>query len=194
MGCDIHVFAERLIDNKWEIIKSNIDYNDYQWSISRNYVLFGYLAGVRYPCYPISFPKGVPNDCSKEFKQISDDYSSDGHSHSFLSAKELLDSKKQKMLFYEVISLDKYSELLNENLIKYKTTNSYEDVISNIDADRLIKLSAFLDKQIFTHYVFEDTKIKFNPCDSDLYETLLPKLLQIEPDPEKIRIVFFFDN
>lgn len=65
----------------------------------RNYRLFGALAGVRdYNMETISdFAKGLPVDVSTEVCGISDEWGVDGHSHSYLTVKELIDSKYYKM-------------------------------------------------------------------------------------------------
>jgi len=61
--------------------------------------LFGALAGVRdYDMDIISdFAKGLPVDVSTEVCGISDEWGIDGHSHSYLTVKELIDSKYYKM-------------------------------------------------------------------------------------------------
>lgn len=67
--------------------------------VGRNYRLFGALAGVRdYNMEIISdFAKGLPVDVSTEVCGISDSWDIDGHSHSYLTVKELIDSKYYKM-------------------------------------------------------------------------------------------------
>ena len=67
--------------------------------VGRNYRLFGALAGVRdYNMEIISdFAKGLPVDVSTEVCGISDSWDVDGHTHSYLTVKELIDSKYYKM-------------------------------------------------------------------------------------------------
>lgn len=67
--------------------------------VGRNYILFGALAGVReYNMEIISdFAKGLPVDVSTEVCGILDSWGIDGHSHSYLTVKELIDSKYYKM-------------------------------------------------------------------------------------------------
>jgi len=67
--------------------------------LGRNYRLFGALAGVRdYNMDIISdFAKGLPVDVSTEVCGISDEWEEEGHSHSYLTVKELIDSKYYKM-------------------------------------------------------------------------------------------------
>jgi len=83
MGCDIHFHAEIKVNGKWE------HYAD--WSLSRNYYLFAKMAGVRNynGVKPITSPKGLPEDMSEVTQLDAKHWKSDGHSHSFLTAKEI---------------------------------------------------------------------------------------------------------
>lgn len=54
MGCDIHVYVEYSKDGKyWKSLTDNAG--------SRNYVMFGVLAGVRADEYKLYDPKGLPD-------------------------------------------------------------------------------------------------------------------------------------
>lgn len=120
MGCDIHLYGEKKITPKWfEFWKkqkwvsidkwsNNEDYpedSDREFTIKyeeriytdgRNYNLFCALAGVRSweflnAVTPVSNPKGIPiNSCSEIINEVKS-WDSDGHSHSFLTLKELMD-------------------------------------------------------------------------------------------------------
>jgi hypothetical protein len=85
MGCDIHAYAEVKRDGRWEFAQEVFD--------CRNYGLFGWLANVRnYSAVPpLSEPRGLPTDVSSQVRDEAEDWSGDGHTHSWLSAKELLD-------------------------------------------------------------------------------------------------------
>ena len=64
------------------------------WDVGRDYALFNLLAGVRggwgENIKTIDDPRGIPSDCSEEYQFTSDRMDSDGHSHSYLSANEIL--------------------------------------------------------------------------------------------------------
>lgn len=107
MGCDIHVCCEyKNYEGKW-INCDHFRLNPYyeegyedepKMNIvpifdNRNYALFATLAGVRNYGYvtPISDPRGLPDDVHPLTKKISDDWGSDGHSHSYYTLKELID-------------------------------------------------------------------------------------------------------
>ena len=108
MGCDIHLFTEikKSINSqdKW-VNADNWRYNPYYKEgnddgeemlhveslySGRNYELFGILAGVRDPNNDaIDDPRGLPEDVSSVTKKASDRWDGDGHSHSWLTLREL---------------------------------------------------------------------------------------------------------
>ena len=85
MGCDIHAHSELKINGKWHHLS--------EMRIDRCYDLFSKMADVRNydGIEPISKPRGLPDDCSELTKFISDEYGTDGHSHSWLSSEEVID-------------------------------------------------------------------------------------------------------
>ena len=87
MGCDIHAHIEVKIKGDWY-------YYD-ELDISRNYDLFSKMANVRnreeQPITPISELKGLPNDLTFMTKFKSDIWDMDGHSHSWLSSREVFE-------------------------------------------------------------------------------------------------------
>lgn len=72
-------------EQKWEI-----EYDDRIWT-QRWYYLFAILAGVRnaWDIKPISEKKGFPSDASEEVNGEYEHWSGDGHSHTWLTLKEL---------------------------------------------------------------------------------------------------------
>lgn len=69
-----------------------------EWDIMRHYDLFAVLAGVRNygdRQLPISSPRGLPPDVSSLIQKASDRWDSDGHSHSYLTLRELLANKER---------------------------------------------------------------------------------------------------
>lgn len=83
MGCDIHFHSEIKIKGIW--------HHHAERRLKRNYRVFAKLAGVRndFGTVPISEPKGWPEDSTLMSNMDKDKYGSDGHSHSWLSAKEI---------------------------------------------------------------------------------------------------------
>lgn len=109
MGCDIHVYTEKKLDNgKWWCC-DHFQLNEYYDESDpddgerivnivpiyngRDYALFETLAGVRayYGNEQMDEPRGLPKDVSKIVQEESDNWGSDGHSHSWFTAKELFD-------------------------------------------------------------------------------------------------------
>lgn len=90
MGCDIHLFVEVKVEDKWGAYNHPYIKNDYR--------LFSKMAGVR-QCTderginiePISKPRGVPDNVSFVTKLAIAKCGTDGHSHSWLSSKEALE-------------------------------------------------------------------------------------------------------
>ena len=84
MGCDIHSYAEKRVNGKWE----ELDFSPFHW---RQYGVFGFLAGVRnYSGVPVlAAPRGLPRDASDYVREESDSWNGDGHTHSWLSVEEL---------------------------------------------------------------------------------------------------------
>src|SRR5262249_46209472 len=115
MGCDIHFYVEKQVNGAWYSADKwapNEDAGDEGEPIlalayknrfysDRNYNLFGILANVRNGSgfagcdtgdgfVPISEPRGIPDDVSKEVKAEADRWDGDGHSHSWLTVTELM--------------------------------------------------------------------------------------------------------
>lgn len=118
MGCDIHIHVEykhRQFIGKnakgenefceaWQCgdyfylnpyygFENEKKYNKSEFCEGRNYSRFATLANVRnYGDTPyISEPRGLPSDVTSEVKADSDAWGCDGHSHSYLTLKELID-------------------------------------------------------------------------------------------------------
>lgn len=85
MGCDIHFHAEVKIKGVW--------HHHAEQKIERNYGLFAKMANVRNPgdIEEISNPKGIPEDATLITKMHVEKMGSDGHSHSFLNASEIVE-------------------------------------------------------------------------------------------------------
>jgi hypothetical protein len=84
MGCDIHAFAEKRADGRWQGIE---DVFPFLW---RDYLMFGFLADVRneHALPTIAQPRGLPRDLSA-YAEEQHGLTDDGHSFSWLSVSEL---------------------------------------------------------------------------------------------------------
>lgn len=114
MGCDIHLFVEKCVDGKWQVVEdppcgwchgTGVDHGAQCFSCKggkrsrepwafhdRNYQLFAILAAVRnYHGATALFPdRGVPADASDRGVALADEYGEDGHSHTHFTLAELI--------------------------------------------------------------------------------------------------------
>jgi hypothetical protein len=83
MPCDIHLHVEVKIDNQW--------HHYTLCRLKRNYQLFARMADVRnnWGITPITPPKGLPDDPTFLTQFDASRWGTDGHSHSWLSSKEV---------------------------------------------------------------------------------------------------------
>jgi hypothetical protein len=86
MSCDIHFHSEVKINGRWEHYSTP--------SVRHCYPFFALLCGVRLDeedPTPISGPRGLPGDISAVTRFEADLDVEDGHSHSWICAKELVE-------------------------------------------------------------------------------------------------------
>lgn len=98
MGCDIHLYVEVFNDCTEEYYMlhgfGSKRFEDYNTSPrSRNYELFGILAGTRSRTKPICELRDIPIDASMGYKSEVNRWNSDGHTHSYYYLNELLENK-----------------------------------------------------------------------------------------------------
>jgi hypothetical protein len=119
MGCDIHATIEY---DFYSQIKNKLDDQQEPWwfgfardvQIQRNYSLFTILAGVRdydregYTRPIIAAPRGIPKDASFEYAEEVDEWEGDGHSHSYVTARELAEWKPEEGTTYTYADEDWY--------------------------------------------------------------------------------------
>lgn len=190
MGCDIHTHVEIKKQNKWV----HLDEVPEEFNI-RNYSTFSILAGVRssFNTKPISEPKGISEDASKETKTDIEKWDGDGHSHSYLTLNkldtfDLTDYKKTKVkvlkAFYDAFI--EFGGVLPKEMSveEIKPGDIRECFQEAIEPTVLIK--------------WLDTKNEETYIDSPIIKGI-EKLKEIAKknnisNYKDIRIVFFFDN
>lgn len=190
MGCDIHTHVEIKKENIW----INIEEIPKEFN-SRNYTTFSILAGVRssFNVKPISEPKGIPEDASEEAKASIEEWGEDGHSHSYLTLKEI-----------ETFDLNEYKKT------KVKVVKAFYDAFIGFGGSLPKEMSVEETRpgdirECFQEAIEPTVLIKW--LDSKNEETYLEspiikgieKLKEIAKkndidNYEDIRIVFFFDN
>lgn len=210
MGCDIHVclevkrypYEDKKRENgfwvnadKWTVDEDHIKYPeeypnrfhiDYDDRIykGRNYCLFSVLANVRnyWNIEPISKPKGLPVDVSLETKQESDNYGTDGHSHSYLTLKEILDYKgwdreeESTDFAFDSEQVNKLKEKYKDKYLRCEGSSVGLQVYYKTDIKELCGE--------FYYGTLETMK-------KNLRSHSIPNYQTTEDD---IRLVFFFDN
>lgn len=124
MGCDIHLYAEYRKDGKWHAEQANTIGTTDEWgdirtdipesgNTRRNYGLFGLLANVRYDTKHGWDAKGIPDDASKEVRDVITGMEGDGHTHSYLTFQELKE-EAAKLLLQSDSDAQEYSRMLPE--------------------------------------------------------------------------------
>jgi hypothetical protein len=170
----------------------------------RNYALFSMLADVRNKrdtrlgYVPINSPRGLPVDVSAVIREKSDEYGCDGHSHSYLTARELLeyDWNKNAIVFGVV---DEYQYLI------YKRNGKPTEYCGDVGGQGVVRcaneeMNAFIfdpslkdkDKHYYTRVCWQEP---YKESAGNFYNWSLPKLKELAgDDPDNTRIVFWFDN
>jgi len=98
MGCDIHLYREKLVNGTWLTADEWVDKYGEGADVpfekqfrDRNYNLFGMLAGVRVreePPYQFK-PRGMPMKACDQVMKACEFWDTDGHSHSYLYLHEI---------------------------------------------------------------------------------------------------------
>lgn len=250
MGCDIHLFVEKREDGVWrpsdKLVRRNEDdkddpdgaiaYEDYKalFYSGRNYDLFAMLASVRNGYgfagvitgagfTPIAQPKGLPSDVSPEIEEMSDDWGVDGHSHSHLTLRELLDydwtqrTQQQGWVeFREWLKWSRWARGEGRGPEIYCGGVSGRDVklIDEAQMDALVaelraiengtvphasvqeKRAAFMKQHESTYALAQWEEPYYRAAGSFMTETI-PRLLKLAGGTaglDDVRIVFWFDN
>lgn len=233
MGCDIHCYLEKKTDNKNEIEESSYSYSE--WEIvsydkiynHRNSNLFAILANVRNnrelsglpteaTFEPISKPRGLPKDVSFIVGNLSEAYGVDGHSHSYLTLKEILDYdwERKKRVLNAIVDEENYIRF-KENKYPYsfcyKCMGPKTKEISNEEMEAFISGKTKKDNNLkyVTVITFEE---KYSESCKQFFNDTIPKLKDMVAEfcteeeiingkkkpivdtAENLRIVFWFDN
>lgn len=220
MGCDIHCNIEvkengiwklhaPLIPNSWYDPKEPIDrWNkperpDKGW-FDRYYDVFAIMANVRngrgfagiktgQGFNVISQPKGLPEDVSPEVKADSDEWDSDGHSHSWLSLQEILDFNWDQVT-------EKQGYLTDEEYAKWDKKSTPEswcgfsagrDIISLDEKDYLALPKKQPGK---TYSILVNWVVSYREGVGESWWQMVDRLKKYREQFEDVRLVFWFDN
>lgn len=181
----------------------------------RSYNVFSILADVRNGVgfagirtgrgfEPIAAGRGIPDDASPEIREKSDSYDVDGHSHTWVSLAEILDTGWQNKVtaLYGVVSVDEYIawRKANEGLENPVGHDSYcggvmgqgIKIISNSDAEEMLAEKGMLDPTV-TH-VRVRWMVTYAECAKWFMEFIYSRVVILGHDPNRVRMVMFFDN
>lgn len=195
MGCDIHLYREKMVDGKWvsadkwtpynygdDDKRLRIEFDDRAYN-GRNYNLFTVLAGVRRrenPPYEFA-PRGMPLTVSPEVASESETWGGDGHSHSYLYLHELIELRDLLNSAMQTISGMKDKDEL---------AALQESIASgNPDWDLLYPYCQSTNDQKQVEFEIE---VPANFAYGDSLEKIVSSLENIGGECQ--RIVFWFDN
>ncbi|AVF27972.1 hypothetical protein [Paenibacillus larvae] len=166
----------------------------------RHYLLFSLLAGVRneYDLKPICEPKGLPIDVSDEVKANSDELGIDGHSHTWLTARELVEfdwsqtveqegwvSEKEYKVFKEKVRPESWSGGVGGGRVRH---------VSNTEMNRILK-NGYPWENDDSFYTLVKWTLPYSEIVGSFYTWSIPKMTELAGDDlESVRIVFWFDN
>lgn len=222
MGCDIHLVAEVRNMGVWTPAQSIHTDEEGLSEVAggelyegRNYDLFAILADVRNGYgfagirtgggfNPISDPRGIPEDCHPNTRKYLESYGGDGHSHSYHTVQQLLEYDwTQWTTLSGVLSAaefhkwNKWARRRGESPDGWcgdvggpgvQIVNEAEMVraLGNVDEDEISTALKGL-------YVRCEWEQRYYQCCSEFLSQTMPRLWALGK-PEKVRILFFFDN
>lgn len=134
MGSDIHMYCEYMFKDEWKsgdyFMINPYEEVDKYYVVplydGRNYELFGILAGIRSNEHePIATYRGVPNDSCDTIRHEKSEWGNDGHSHNWLTYKEIVDRIKKDCRKYK--NIGGYS-----NHILYRIAKSMAQRMTNV--------------------------------------------------------------
>lgn len=186
---------------------SNSRYTEHPYQ-NRNYDLFAILANVRngvgfagvdtgdgFKC--IAHPKGIPDDASKDYKQLVKNYGEGGHSHSYLTLEEIDNfdwsqttkhrgwvNVKQYKIYLKKGKPESWSGGVSGGSVVH---------ISNEEMNKVINGSIDIEGHLYTQVEWQESyRYSVGKTFFDSIEEVR-KLLK-KPGVLDVRLVFFFDN
>lgn len=174
----------------------------------RNYDLFAILADVRNGrgfagidtgdgFKPIDMPRGIPSDASTKYRKYAESWGDDGHSHSFFTVRELKDYDwhGQSTKHRGVVNMEQYKI--------FKKLGHPEEWCGDVSGPLVMNISNEQMDELITHpenilkrlqyYTQVEWGESYYESTKDFVDNVIPKLEKLG-DPDKVRVVFFFDN
>lgn len=207
MGCDIHPCVEiKGEDGKWKAVKPSLPESRYgefrggaeygwQWDFDRNYNAFALMADVRNDGFiiPIDTPRGLPPDVTPEIREELD--CADYHSISWLGLPEILQAISGGELadggLVDERGFKHYLEKGSPNMWCGSVFVDGLKIVSNEQMKAIVEGREPREKGAVYF-----TEIRWNtPIKQSVFALVkLVEMLKKLGDPERIRVVFGFDN
>lgn len=194
MGCDIHIYKEKLQNNKWVtadhwILNTEYD-NECYWDLnndhehlgSRHYGAFAIMAGVRSDVGYELEPKGFPEDAADETKREYERWDCDAHTPSYLTISELRD-------------LQNVIDTMTNPVCGYMPQNQLtclNNAIANQDENCWDNLYPYCGYTTMKNWVQFQIDVPLSYTVGDYIKNIIKVLETVGGDDQ--RIVFFFDN
>lgn len=216
---DVDAYPEDYVDYPGTIVDSYEEYEkvapswEHPLQIHRNYNLFAILADVRNGVgfagmktgegfNIICEPRGAPDDISAETAWDLHNWEADGHSHSWLTLRELLDFDWDQTTHHVgVVSPKEYAHWKEHGFPSYwsaEVSGAVTRKVSNEEMEAHLASGGDASNEeglfLYTTVTWE-SKYR-DSVGSRFFDVTLPALKQLG-DPEEaedVRLVFFFDN
>lgn len=235
MGCDIHLFVEAKANGKWgpkdawemdtdcEPPALKVPYGK-RFYDGRNYNLFSILANVRngygfagcktgVGFVPIAMPKGMPDDASEAVAGESESWGEDGHSHSWLTLREILEYDWTQTTtlrgYVDALSFREWMHSRRDGGFGPKSYcggvgGSSVKIISHDEMESQIKaiekresqyqaITEAIKKDMGGMYANLEWQEPYYRSGREFLGETVPRLLRFG-DLDSVRIVFWFDN
>ena len=160
---------------------------------------------------PINDPRGVPKDVSVGYTKWVDDWGGDGHSHSWLTVAEIMaydwTQTTRKQGFVDPVEFARWKLTGQPRSWSGDVMGSMIRKISN--EEMLAHIEGLLGAPLGWHNLHDlaetteaaeirrvssvSWEIPYTDAGSELLSTILPRLWRLGP-PDRVRLVFFFDN
>jgi hypothetical protein len=199
MGCDIHLFVEHEAYD-WEKVYRPVKdergwVENYYGYEGRNYDLFAILAGVRRDePKPIAEPRGLPEDVSADVKRASEEWDSDGHTHSWYSLAELLAFDWDKPFTAEERWVDATAYDSWDKKGYPPSSCGWASHSLALTEGEYADLKGSGKPIPERTYIKMNFQLKYRDAAEHFLSTTVERLKELDPDPTKVRIVFWFDN
>lgn len=191
MGCDIHDFIEVRPKggcDRWNTVADHV--------IGRCYATFAILGNVRneWGLESTSSDRGFPDDAGDPVCAEAWRYGQDGHSHSWVSLKELIElDPGQTVTCRGFVDRKQFNEFKRLGRPMYWCNGIYTDLVKIVSNAEMGDLPPDA-KDVFT---MVEWKMKYSEFAPVIWGTLIPlmrKHLDDGTTPDDVRLVFFFDN